>query len=299
MERDTSFARSAAAGAAAAGAATVVFHPADTVKTVLQHSTRGLAAGGAVSTAQRLGVAGLYRGVVPATLSMAPACAVRMGTYETVKAPLLRCDSALPPSAGVALASGLSVVASALVRSPLDMVKTQMQAGMGNNSADSAFGLLGQAWRDAGFRGVYRGAGLGLLRDVPFFSINLALYEQIKAALFRYRATRHQLTQDFTPLRDLSSSDALLVGAVAQGVAGFCTNPIDVLKTRVQTAAANSSRHAPLPSIGAALRAVLSDTGARGLLRGAAMRVAWIGPQGCVYYPVYEFMQQILRYEQQ
>jgi hypothetical protein len=61
MERDTSFARSAAAGAAAAGAATVVFHPADTVKTVLQHSARGAAADGAASTARALGVAGLYR----------------------------------------------------------------------------------------------------------------------------------------------------------------------------------------------------------------------------------------------
>jgi hypothetical protein len=111
----------------------------------------------------------------------------------------------------------------------------------------------------------------------------------------RYRATRHQSTQDFSRPRDLSSSDALLVGAAAQGVAGFCTNPIDVLKTRVQTTAASSSRRAALPSIGAALRAVLSDTGARGLLRGAAMRVAWIGPQGCVYYPVYELVQQVLR----
>ena len=39
-----------------------------------------------------------------------------------------------------------------------------------------------------GVRGVYRGMGLALLRDVPFFSINLALYEQLKArALLRKR----------------------------------------------------------------------------------------------------------------
>ncbi len=315
MERDTSFARSAAAGAAAAGAATVVFHPADTVKTVLQHSTRGMAASGALGTARGLGLVGLYRGVVPAVLSMAPACAVRMGTYETVKAPLLRYDSVLPPSARVALASGLSVVASALVRSPLDMVKTQMQAGAGSMSRQSAFALLCGAWHDAGLRGVYRGAGLGLLRDVPFFSINLALYEQLKGAMLRYR-TASQWTgvdsQELSRLRlhaghaalasDLSGSDALLVGAVAQGVAGFCTNPIDVLKTRVQTAVAagttTGSKQALSPtSVGVALRAVLSDSGARGLLRGAALRVAWVGPQGCVYYPVYEFVQQSLRYE--
>jgi hypothetical protein len=235
-----------------------------------------------------------------------------MGTYETVKAPLLRYDSALPPSARVALASGLSVVASALVRSPLDMVKTQMQAAVSDSSGRSAFGLLHEAWRGAGLRGVYRGAGLGLLRDVPFFSINLALYEQLKEAMLRYRAAGHRSAVDLQELshlhshaalaRDLSGSDALLVGAVAQGVAGFCTNPIDVLKTRVQTAVAaratpGSKQTVSPTSVGAALRAVLSDSGARGLLRGAAMRVAWIGPQGCVYYPVYELMQQSLRYE--
>ena len=32
----------------------------------------------------------------------------------------------------------------------------------------------------------------------------------------------------------LTTGDTLLIGAVAQGVAGFATNPIDVLKTRVQ-----------------------------------------------------------------
>ena len=56
-----------------------------------------------------------------------------------------------------------------------------------------------------------------------------------------------------------------------------------MLKTRVQGGRSESVR--------AALRAVLAEHGARGLLRGAAMRVAWIAPQGCIYYPVYEFMQ--------
>eukprot|EP01050_Picozoa_sp_SAG11_P019333 SAG11_NODE_3062_length_2717_cov_3.550420_2_plen_50_part_00 len=48
MQRDTSFARSAAAGVMAAGAATVVFHPLDTVKTVLQQQQSG---GGALRAA--------------------------------------------------------------------------------------------------------------------------------------------------------------------------------------------------------------------------------------------------------
>jgi len=29
-------------------------------------------------------------------------------------------------------------------------------------------------------------------------------------------------------------------------------------------------------------------------MRGAGMRVVWIAPQGCVYYPVYELVQRIM-----
>ena len=72
---------------------------------------------------------------------------------------------------------------------------------------------------------------------------------------------------------------------VAQGVAGFATNPFDALKTRVQAGA---------PGVGAALRDVLRADGPRGLMRGAGMRVLWIGPQGSVYYPAYEAVQRLL-----
>ena len=243
MERDTSFARSAMAGAGAAGAATAVFHPVDTVKTVLQQTA---SAGRAANMIHSLGVPGLYRGVLPAVLSMAPACAVRMGTYEAIKAPLLRSDRAqraLPPTLLVASASAASVVASAAVRCPLDMVKTQLQVAPG-----STLGTLRAAWRSGGVAGLYRGAGIALMRDLPFFSVNLALYERLKAAAL---SARPAVTAGATPAGagssagcdpmggcavepQLTAGDTLLIGAVAQGVAGFATNPIDVLKTRVQ-----------------------------------------------------------------
>lgn len=273
MERETSFARSAVAGAAAAGAATVVFHPVDTIKTVLQHSPTPLSA---VSTARTLGVRGLYRAVGPAAFSMAPACAVRMGTYEAIKAPLLRLDTPLPQTASVALASAISVVASAMVRSPLDMVKTRMQASA---EGGSTLHTLHAAWGDGGVAGIYRGVGLALMRDVPFFSINLALYERLKASTLSRSGTQRQA---------LSGVEVLLIGAVAQGVAGFCTNPVDVLKTRVQAGTRGEG-------VSAALQGLLREAGVRGLLRGSGMRVAWIAPQGCAYYPVYELAQTFLR----
>ena len=119
LSRDTSFLRSAAAGGAAACVATVTFHPVDTVKTILQQ--HGSSAAGLRRS--QLSARALYRGVGPAAFSMMPACAARMASYEALKAALLRAAPHLPQGPLVFLASALSVVASGVVRSPLDMVK--------------------------------------------------------------------------------------------------------------------------------------------------------------------------------
>lgn len=281
QRRDTTFARSMLAGAAAACGATVTFHPLDTVKTVLQRQG-GQGRGLYVNKIQALGLRGLYRGVMPAAFSMATACAVRMGSYEVAKEALLVGSmwSVLPPGAvSIALASAFSVVISAVVRSPLDMVKTQLQAG----AVPSSSAALHAAWGHAGFLGLYRGAGLALMRDVPFFSINLVLYEHLRALAVAEKSRRFGSDGNAA---QLSPAEAILTGAVSQGTAGFITNPIDVLKTRVQAGPRGETMRS-------ALRAVLKEaTGAAGLMSGAGMRVAWIAPQGCVYYPVYELVQQ-------
>ena len=119
LSRDTSFLRSAVAGGAAACVATVTFHPVDTVKTMLQQ--QGSSATGLRRS--QLSARALYRGVGPAAFSMMPACAARMASYEALKAALLRTAPHLPQGPLVVLASALSVVASGVVRSPLDMVK--------------------------------------------------------------------------------------------------------------------------------------------------------------------------------
>ena len=268
--RETSFINSAIAGGAAACAATVVFHPLDTAKTVMQQS------GGGVARVRALGPAGLYRGIIPAAFSMMPACAVRMSAYEVLKRSFLQqAPSALPPGALVFAASALSVVASAIVRAPLDLVKTRVQAD-GSISASRA--MLEAV--NGGLGGLYRGAGLGLMRDVPFFGFNLLIYEQLKATVVQRKARGTDAPAPPTQL------EFVAIGALAQGIAGLITNPVDVLKTRVQSGAAASAS--------AALAACVHDGGVRSLMRGAGLRVAWIAPQGCIYYPAYEAAQRLL-----
>ena len=117
-------------------------------------------------------------------------------------------------------------------------------------------------------------------RQVPFFSINLLAYERLKESALAAAAARAG-----RPV-ELSAKDVVLVGAAAQGIAGFSTNPMDALKTRVQAGAGLGVRGAYL--------GLMAEAGPAGFMRGAWMRVAWIAPQGCVYYPVYEAVQRAL-----
>ena len=289
----------------AAAAATVALHPLDTVKTVLQGGGGAVGAGG-LAAVRSLGVGGLYRGVAPAAFSMMPACAVRMGTYEVLKGVLLRSTSVgLPASVSVFFASACSVVVSVSVRAPLDMIKTKVQA----DSTMGAAAACRMAWGTGGRAAVarlYNGAGLALVRDVPFFGLNLLIYEQLKAVALQRAMARALAPSSSSDARKavasklgegcsspapppkavLSPRELLLIGFAAQGIAGFLTNPADALKTRVQSGAASS--------MGAALQAALKEGGPAVLMRGACMRVVWIAPQGCIYYPVYEWAQNLL-----
>ena len=238
-------------------------------------------AGGAAAV-RSLGPRGLYRGVMPAAMSMMPACAVRMGAYEAFKSVLLvRGPAGVPASALVFCASALSVVISSTVRAPLDMVKTRVQADASTN----AVAALRSAWGAGGLAGasnLYRGAGLSLIRDVPFFGFNLLIYEQLRAAATTRAQKRATAAGQAPESASLSPLDLILIGFASQGIAGLLTNPADVLKTRVQAGAA------------AGMGAALALGGPASLMRGAGMRVVWIAPQGCVYYPAYEAVQRLL-----
>ena len=65
---------------------------------------------------------------------------------------------------------------------------------------------------------------------------------------------------------------------------------MDVLKTRVQNGAALGAAG----GMGATLSKLVRTEGVGSLMNGAGMRVVWISPQGCVYYPVYEAAQRFL-----
>ena len=115
-------------------------------------------------------------------------------------------------------------LASCIIRVPTEVVKQRAQA-MPEHSSLSAFKEILAAREESVFRGLYRGFGITIMREIPFTMIQFPLFEALK----RWQANR--LGKDkANPL------EAAVCGSIAGGVGAAFTTPLDVLKTRIMLA---------------------------------------------------------------
>lgn len=81
------------------------------------------------------------------------------------------------------LAGSVSGAVQSVVASPMELVKTRMQINEGTSGAakgPSSFQVLKNIYtREGGFRGVFKGWGVTLAREVPGFGTYFAAYEAL------------------------------------------------------------------------------------------------------------------------
>lgn len=293
-----------AAGAAAGVAEHVTMFPLDTIKTRMQVLAVGgeLAGAGCCAAAarnapvhatvwralecvvKREGVAGLYRGCSAMGLGAGPAHALYFATYEVAKASLGggggQGSKAAPPSALATGASGAcaTVVGDAII-TPLDTVKQRMQ-------------VEGSPYRDIGaaVRGTYAKEGLGaffrsyrttLIMNVPFTAVHFAAYESAKHAL--------RTADDDTVFTQA------VAGGAAGGLAAAATNPLDVVKTRLQTSTRYREAGEGITGVARTLRRIVAEEGYGALLHGVRPRVLFHVPAAAICWTTYESCKAALR----
>lgn len=105
---------------------------------------------------------------------------------------------------------------------------------------------------------------------------------------------------------NLSSAHDLFSGAVAGGVAGGITTPLDVIKTYLQTQQKRPKQTTFLSvtpgtpelakdfrvsynGVFSALRGVYKTSGVTGLFSGAGVRMVWTSSQSMIMFFLYEF----------
>lgn len=176
------------------------------------------------------------------------------------------------------VAGGIAGSVSATLTCPMEVVKTHLQASRGGSEiAMSARGPLAVARgiaRAEGFKGFFRGLTPTLVGILPARATYFWAYSTSKATLSS---------------RFGESSIVHMMSAAAAGVASnTLTNPIWLMKSRVQLQAGASSKNPMVyRGYGDAMVRILREEGIGGFFKGLTASY-WGVTEGALYFVVYE-----------
>ncbi|KJE96852.1 transmembrane protein [Capsaspora owczarzaki ATCC 30864] len=216
------------------------------------------------------GVPGLYRGLIPNLVGVVPEKAIKLAVNDYLRELFQGNSPTIPLWKEMAAGAGAGLC-QVVATAPMERLKIQMQIAGGNVSA-------WQIIKSLGFKGMYKGTGATLLRDVPFSFIFFPLNQQLKRA--------------FTPEGQANAPfpRVLLAGLIAGMVAAGSVTPLDVIKTRIQTV--------PKPGdpvyhgVPDCVRQIVRNEGFSAFFKGAVPRMLIISPLFGIALSVYEIQQR-------
>ncbi|OBT59533.1 hypothetical protein VE04_00129 [Pseudogymnoascus sp. 24MN13] len=266
---------------------------------------------------------GLYQGVGSVILVTLPSSGIFFTTYEAVKSGCMKINPTpsgsqhplVPLPIVHAAASSVAELASCLILTPAEVIKQNAQmVRRPAGSHHSSFKQLPTYQVLQHFKKptqLLRGYTSLAARNLPFTAMQFPMYEHLKRTINSRRQAKSKATGSISELAAVTAVSASAAGSVAS----FITTPLDVVKTRVMLSAMdkrsdNSSNPKPSGSVspgkGSAparasrgvnidvARQVLSESGVKGLFRGASSRSASSALASGLYLGVYESMRMWL-----
>ncbi|XP_034939163.1 calcium-binding mitochondrial carrier protein Aralar1 isoform X1 [Chelonus insularis] len=263
--------------------ATAVY-PIDLVKTRMQNQRTGSFIGELMyrnsldcckKVIRHEGFFGLYRGLVPQLMGVAPEKAIKLTVNDFVR------DKFMDKNGNIHLLgeiiSGACAGGSQVIfTNPLEIVKIRLQV-----AGEIAGAQKVRAWavvKELGLFGLYKGARACFLRDVPFSAIYFPMYAHTKTKLADEGGYN-------TPL------SLLAAGAIAGVPAAALVTPADVIKTRLQVVARKGQT--TYNGLLDCARKIYREEGARAFWKGATARVFRSSPQFGVTLFTYELLQRL------
>ncbi|XP_033606387.1 mitochondrial basic amino acids transporter isoform X2 [Cryptotermes secundus] len=217
------------AGCLGGCAGVLVGHPFDTIKVRLQtQSFRNPQYKGAVDCFTKIirkeSVGGLYKGMSSPMAGVAMVNAVVFGVYGNFQRHSPQPDAL----SSHFLAGAAAGFVQSFVCSPMELVKTRLQvqqhSAVPGGGCGGPMNCLSQVVKTEGFRGVFRGLGTTICREVPGFGLYFVAYE------FMTRSAG-DLSEPRPPVGTLRM---LLAGGFSGTLSWVLTYPIDVVKSRLQ-----------------------------------------------------------------
>jgi len=271
-------------GSVAGACGAFAVYPIDLVKTRMQNQRTGSYIGELMyrnsfdcfkKVLRHEGFTGLYRGLLPQLMGVAPEKAIKLTMNDFARDKLGHLN-------GGKLNFGLEMVAGAcggasqvMFTNPLEIVKIRLQV-----AGELAAGAKVSAWsvvKELGFFGLYKGSRACFLRDIPFSAIYFPAYAHLKP-----------LFADETGYN--SPLSLLTAGAIAGAPAASLVTPADVIKTRLQVVA--RAGQTTYSGVLDATRKIYAEEGFKAFWKGSIARMCRSSPQFGVTLVTYELLQR-------
>uniref|UniRef100_A0A0N4Z3Z3 Calcium-binding mitochondrial carrier protein Aralar1 n=1 Tax=Parastrongyloides trichosuri TaxID=131310 RepID=A0A0N4Z3Z3_PARTI len=271
-------------GSVAGACGATAVYPIDLVKTRMQNQ-RNVGMVGEVAYKNSLdcfkkvvkfeGVLGLYRGLLPQIVGVAPEKAIKLTVNDFVRDKFT--EGGQIPLYGEIIAGGCGGGCQVVFTNPLEIVKIRLQvAGEIPNPAKkiNVFTVL----KDLGFFGLYKGSRACFLRDIPFSAIYFPTYAHAKLTLADDQGH--------------NNPGSLFASAFIAGVpAAALVTPADVIKTRLQVAA--KAGETTYNGVIDCFKKIVKEEGQSALWKGTGARVCRSSPQFAVTLLTYELLQRL------
>ncbi|PVH16078.1 uncharacterized protein CXQ87_003942 [Candidozyma duobushaemuli] len=299
---DASIAAHLSAGAFAGIMEHTVMFPIDSIKTRMQMIASGQplsksVVGSISKISSSEGAYALWRGVSSVVLGAGPAHAVYFSVFEATKTMLVnrltnqKSTKIVTDESHPLIASGAGIaatVASDALMTPFDVLKQRMQLGASTTAATASQSKSAKLMKTAAH--IYRHEGLSaffisypttLFTNIPFAALNFGFYE--------YSSQLLNPDNKYNPYYHCIS------GGIAGGIAAALTNPLDCIKTALQTRGV--SQNESLRSINgfvSASKALLKQGGMGAFARGIKPRIIFNVPATAISWTAYEMAKEVL-----
>ncbi|KAJ1871644.1 mitochondrial aspartate-glutamate transporter agc1, partial [Coemansia sp. S17] len=232
------------------------------------------------------GILGLYRGLGPQLVGVAPEKAIKLTVNDFMRSRLTSKDTGKIAFISEVIAGGTAGACQVIFTNPLEIVKIRLQVQ--GEILKEAVGATAPIVRrsaltivkELGLLGLYKGASACLLRDIPFSAIYFSCYSHIKKDIFHEGERR------------LGMLDLLLAGALAGMPAAYLATPADVIKTRLQVVAKKGET--VYTGLFDAARKIYKEEGFKAFFKGGPARVLRSSPQFGTTLMFYELIHRMV-----
>jgi len=255
--------------------ANTVTNPLDVIKVRLQLARKDITPGTkppgmlrtGINVVKNEGVLALWSGLGPSLARGFFFGGARLGLYTPIKAAI--CGDVKPSFEMKVLSGSLSGGLAAAVTSPIELIKTRLQAAGANKGSGvptTSMGVIRSVVASDGVVGLWKGAMPGLIRSAILTAAQCATYDEVKRQVTYFTGYKEGM--------ELQLMSSMIAGLVTTTI----TNPIDVIKTKMFVGGKSYSGTLQCAAD------VLRKDGMIGFMKGWSASYARLGPHTVIMF---------------